>query len=129
MGTPPDLLLLDAATATGTGFVIAPAQGVRYGGDVDAPNQNQYPVAFKVFATLWNTVSGATATVAVQDSPDNSTFTTLGSFVLTLGLGATQEGQALLFESDQPYLRANLTAISGASAKVSSYLTFGTYGA
>ncbi len=114
----PNLILQDAASATGNGLVIGFGEEMRYGNNVSAPNQDQFWKPFKVRVQLKDTATGtATATVIVEDSADNSTYTTLATLTLTMTSGGPLSvGNAKLFKTKKRYIRARISALSGGTA-------------
>lgn len=131
---PLDLVLLDNVTATGAGAGIGFATEMRYGtlgGGASKPNQNEFPKKMKVFIDFRDTVTGATATLAIQDSADGITYVTRYSQPLAIPAAAPfSQGKRFLFSTQKQYVRANLTALAGGSApKVNAFLTAGTFGA
>ncbi|MES2531936.1 MAG: hypothetical protein V4636_12940 [Pseudomonadota bacterium] len=126
--TLPDLILFDGKTSTGAGGAIGNAQGMRYANGAGV-NRNEYPVQMKVIVNLRDSTSGGTVTFAMQDSDDNSSYTTRTSVTLTIPTGAVMVRKAFIFKSSKPYVRANVTASSGGSAPtVDSYCTYGSLG-
>lgn len=130
--TLPDLILLDAkaAATAGSGVGIGGAS-MRYGNVTNKPNQGRFPISFKVHVQLLDSTSGASATVAIQESADNVTFATMtgGTFTLSIPTGSNNDASALVFKSSARYIRANVTALAGGSAPtVSSYMTLGSLG-
>jgi hypothetical protein len=96
--------LLSAGTATGAGTAATP-RGTK-----------------RTFQAVGTTSSGTgAATVQVQVSNDNTNWLTLGTMSLSLSTTATTDG----FASDAvwPFVRGNVTAISGTGAAVT--LTMG----
>lgn len=99
-------------TVTGAGFVLGVNSGKRQENGA-APRQ-EYPEPYEFVATA----VGGTATVAIQTSPDNVTWTTVGGAV-SLTSGQTMKSVGRLTTQ---FLRANVTAIAGAT--VNSYFKF-----
>lgn len=80
------------------------------------------PVQCFVRLKLTNTSGAATATVTLETSDDNSSW---NASVWTMGLGGTLSDQKLYVGVVQaPFVRANVTAISGTGAAVSGTLEF-----
>ncbi len=118
----PELILQDAAATTGNGNSIGFAEQMRFGTDYTnglKPNQDRNPTKFKVRMQLKDTVAGtATATVIVEESNDNSSFTTLASITLLNTTAALSTGKARLFSTKKRYIRARVSAISGGTSPV-----------
>jgi hypothetical protein len=75
----------------------------------------------RVFQAKGTTSAGAgAATVLVQVSCNNSDWITLGTITLTLGTVSTSDG--LASSASWPYVRGNITAISGTTATVTLYM-------
>lgn len=128
MPHPDDLVLCDAQAATGVGLVIGFAERQRYAAG-SGVNRNGYSKKFKARFRLRDTTNGATATVKIQESDDNSSYTDLYSFSLSIPSGSTTNSHAKLFSTKKKYIRANVTALSGGSAPVvEGYLTLGAFG-
>ncbi len=127
--TVPDLILLDAATGTGAGDAIGVGERMRYANGAGR-NQNKWATRFKARVQLKDTTTGASATVQIQGSDDNSSFTTIKTFTLAIGTGdPNQVAKAALVVANYKWFRANVSAITGGSAPVvNSYCTFGTFG-
>jgi hypothetical protein len=115
----PEIEFLSGVTATGAqlGSSIQPRASI-------APVQ---PVQCFVNLRLTCTSGTATATVTLETSADNSSWT---ASVWTMGLSTAASNQSL---SDMknfcgvvqaPFVRANVTAISGTGASVSGTLEF-----
>jgi hypothetical protein len=140
LGNPPDLILLDGATGTGYGNSIGFGIGQRYGTGAGGTagttvNQNKWNVPVKIRVVLYDTTSGATATVLVRTSPDNATWTTkytfpaTGNAGLTIPTGALSKALAKEFIIKDRYVTLDVSAISGGSAPaVSAYLMLGAFG-
>lgn len=129
--TLPDLILLDAKAATGAGSAIGIGEPMRYANGVGV-NRNKYPVRFKARIQLKDTTTGATASVAIQGSDDNSSFTTIKTF--SLEIGTNDPNQVVVTGLFKPtttyrYYRANVTALaSGSAPVVNCYITLGSFG-
>lgn len=131
MATPPDIILLDALSTTGSsGGLGIQGQAMRYGNTGSAvANQNYFPFKYKARVQLADTTSGASATVKIQTSPDNVTYTDVYSFSLSIGAGNKTNASSKLFSTNVRYIRAQVSAIAGGSApKVNAYVTLGTFG-
>ncbi len=129
--TPPDIILLDAqaSVAAGGGVGIA-GEALRYGNNLVVPNQDQFPIKFKVRVQLADTTTGASCTVKIQTSADNSTYGDVYSFVMSVASGGPNAvASSKLFTTQKRYVRANVTALTGGSAPVvNAYMTLGTFG-
>lgn len=125
----PDLILCDAQTATGAGAgVIGYGDKIRYSRGTGV-NRHGLARKFKARVVLRDSTTGATATVKIQHSDDNSTYTDLVSFVFAALGSSNQAVQAGLFTTTKKYIRANVTALTGGSAPtVDAYCTLGTWG-
>lgn len=127
----PDLILADAIATVTTGLVVGlGGEGMRYGNSSSVKNSNRYPHQFKVRVQLKDSTTGASSTVKIQESDDNSSYTDVHSFVMAIG---TADPNAVsterLFKTTKRYVRLNVTAITGGSAPtVSAYMRLGTYG-
>lgn len=128
--TLPDLILLDARTAATAGDALGiGGAGMRYGNKLTKPNQDQFPIKFKVRVRLKDSTSGGSATVAIQTSPDNSVWTTVKSFALLVPSSSTQDMADGGFSTTKRWIRANVTAIAGGAAPaVDCYATVGSWG-
>lgn len=126
----PDLILADAQTGTGAGVAVGFGERMRYANSTAVKNSNGFPQKFKVRVILKDSTTGGSATVAVQESDDNSTYTTLKSF--SLAIASTDPNQKMLnglFSTTKRYVRTNVTAIAGGAAPaVNAYMTLGTFG-
>ncbi len=127
--TLPDLILLDAKSGTGAGDAIGVGERMRYANGAGV-NQNKVSTRFKARVQLKDTTTGASATVAIQGSDDNSSFTTIKAFSLAIGTGdPNQVVETGLVVANYKWFRANVTAVTGGSAPVvNSYCTFGSFG-
>lgn len=125
----PDLILCDAQAATGDGLVIGFGDQIRYARGAGV-NRHGTPRKAKVRFVLRDSTTGATATVKIQDSADNSTYADLAVFTFT-ALGASNQAMLQgLISTKKRYIKATITALTGGSApKVDGYLTLGTFGA
>ena len=114
----PNLILQDAASATGNGISVGFGEQMRYGNNVSAPDQDQFPVPIKVRVQLKDTATGAaTATVIVEQSADNSSFTTVATIVALMASGGPLAvGHARLCKITKRYFRARISALSGGTA-------------
>jgi len=125
----PDLILLDAKASTGAGNAIGIGERMRYSNGAGV-NQNKWSTLFKARVQLKDSTTGASATVAIQGSDDDSSYTTIKS--LSLAIGTNDPNQVVLtglFKQNYRYFRANVTALAGGSAPVvNAYLTLGTFG-
>jgi hypothetical protein len=128
--TLPDLRLCDGQTATGAGLgVVGFGESLRYADGVGL-NQNRYPHKFEVHAALKDSTTGATATLTIEDSPDGSTWTALGTMTLSLVSGSQLFFSRKGFSTKKIWIRGNVTALAGGSApKVDAYATVGSWGA
>lgn len=137
--TPYDLIMHAGATTTATAPRVGiGGTGFRYGQSVtglavaNKPNQNLANIYTKHFFTLSDTTTGGTCTVVVEDSSNDSSYTTLMTVTLTIAAGvgvANTIAKRLLLRSNRPFIRHRITAISGGSAPtLNSYFTLGTYG-
>lgn len=127
--TLPDLILLDAKAATGAGNAIGIGERMRYSNGTGV-NRNQWPTRFKVRVQLKDTTTGGSATVLIQGSDDDSSYTTIKTFSLVIA--ATDPNQVMLsglVVKNYRYFRANLSALAGGSAPVvNAYITLGSFG-
>ncbi len=131
----PDIILLDDATGTGAGNGVGlQGQGMRYQNKTGVANTARFPTKFKVHATLRDSTTGASATVLIEESDDDSTYTTLATIPLVIGTNdpdqvGAQDGNGFLCSTQKRYVRGNVSAIAGGSAPaVDAYMTLGTYG-
>lgn len=92
-------VLLNAVTVTGAGTASQPKGA---------------PLAFSASGTT-SAGTGA-ATIAIEASISGTTFFSIGTISLTLGTSATADGFGCLIP--YPYIRGNVTAISGTNATV-----------
>lgn len=127
--TLPDIILLDAKASTGAGEGLGIGERMRYSNGAGV-NQNKYKTRFKARAQLKDTTTGASATVLIQGSNDNSSYTTIATFSLAIGTGdPNQVAQSKLIYANYRYFRANLSALASGSAPVANvYITFGSFG-
>ncbi len=125
--TLPDLILLDAVTGTGAGLVIGNAQGVRYSNGTGV-NRNEYPVNSKVIMALSTTSGSGAATILVQTSDDNSSYTTVNTQTMAVPSAGGTSRKSFVFKTSKPYMRLNVSAISGTGAAITSYCTYGSLG-
>lgn len=127
--TLPDLILLDGVAATGAGPAIGYGESKRYADGVGL-NQNAFSHLFKARVELKDTTTGASATVVIQTSPDNVTFTTIDTFTMSIASTApNSQVLARLYKTNSRWIRANVTALAGGSAPiVNSYCTYGSFG-
>ncbi len=126
--TLPDLILLDAAAGTGAGPGIGFGQSMRYANGVGTNNLNAWPRLFKARVELKDSTTGASATVLIQTSPDNVTYTTIDTYTLSLAAG-TQQVLARTYKTASRWFRANVSALAGGSAPVvNAYCTYGSFG-
>ncbi len=131
----PDIILLDDATGTGAGNGVGiQGQGMRYQNRTGVANTARFPTKFKVHAQLVDVTTGASATILIEESDDDSTYTTNATIALVIGADdpnqvAAQMGNGFLVSTQKRYVRANLSALTGGSAPaVNAYMTLGTYG-
>lgn len=124
----PDLILCDAQTATGAGKgAIGFGVEMRYANGAGV-NRNKYPRKFEVHAALTDTTTGATSTLAIQESADGVTYTTIATMALSLVSGSQLGNSRKGFTTKLRYIRGNVTAIAGGSAPtVNAYCTLGTW--
>ncbi len=127
--TLPDIILLDAKSGTGAGDAVGVGERIRYANGAGR-NQNKWATRFKARIQLKDSTTGASATVAIQGSDDNSSFTTIKAFTLAVGTGdPNQVAKTGLIVANYKWFRANVTAVAGGSAPVvNSYMTFGSFG-
>lgn len=127
--TLPDLVLLNAKAATGAGSSIGFAERVRYGNG-SGINRNGFPTRLKVRLVLADSTTGASATVVIEDSDDDVTFTTLTTYSMSIASTApNSQMKDGLFVTSRKFIRANVTAIAGGSAPtVTGYCTLGAFG-
>lgn len=77
--------------------------------------------ADRVFQATGTTTSGTgAATVAIQVSANNTDWLSLGTISLSLSTTAATDGFAAT--GNWPYVRSNVTAISGTGAKVTTIM-------
>lgn len=127
--TLPDIILLDAKAATGAGNAIGIGEQMRYANGAGV-NRNKWPTRFKARVQLKDTTTGASATVLLQGSDDDSSYTTIHTFTLAIGSAdPNQVADAKVFKKEYRYFRANVSAIAGGSAPVvNAYMTLGSFG-
>lgn len=127
--TLPDIRLLTAKAATGAGNAVGIGESLRYA-DGAGVNRNEWPTRFKARVQLKDTTTGASATVLLQGSDDDSSYTTIHTF--TLAIASTDPNQVVLtglFKQDYKFFRANVSALAGGSAPVvNAYMTLGSFG-
>lgn len=129
--TPHEFVLLDAKAATGASDALGiGGSAMRYGNKGSTPNQNQYPVKFKVRCQLTDSTTGATATVKIQGSDDNSSYSDIYSFPMSIASGGPNAvASGKVFVTSKRWIRANVTALAGGSAPaVNVYCMVGTLG-
>ena len=83
------------------------------------PQLYQMPV--EVVCTLIDTAVGATATINIQTAPDGSTWTTWYSFAFT-ALSGLSGAKHRVGSIAVPYVRANVTVLTGTAPVVKCYL-------
>ncbi len=127
--TLPDIILLDAKAAATAGEGVGFGEEMRYSNGTGR-NQNKYPHKFKVNVQLKDSTTGASATVLIQESADNSSYTTLLSIALVIGAAdPNQVAKEFLFTTKLRYVRANVSALAGgATPVVNAYMTLGSFG-
>jgi hypothetical protein len=123
----PDLVLNDAQTSTGAGAgLIGFGERVRYSKGAGV-NRNVYPKKFRVAAALTDSTTGATATLTIEHSDDNSSWSTLGTMSLSLATGSQKGSSRKLFSTKKKWIRGNVSALAGGSAPtVDAYVVLGT---
>ena len=114
-----------AQTGTGAGLVIGNGRSVKFGNGAGV-NRNQYPWVQGFRVILTDSTSGGSATFQVQDSDDNSSFTTRYTYTATIATGATMKSHRFVFKTSKRFCRINISAISGGSAPTAyAYATLG----
>lgn len=131
----PDIILLDAKAAASAGNGIGiQGQGMRYQNKTGVANTARFPNKFKVHARLSDSTTGASATILIQESDDDSSYDTVATIALAIGTNdpnqvAAGKGNGVLVTTQKRYVRANVSALAGGSAPaIDAYLTLGTYG-
>lgn len=125
--TPIEFIFLDAKTAASDGNAFGNAQGMRYAKGVGA-NRNLYPWYMKIRMTAFDSVALGIVTFLIQDSPDNVTYTTRLTEVITIP-ASLKQSRGRLFKTSQKYVRVRVSALTGGSAPTADcYGTMGTYG-
>lgn len=125
--TPFEHSFLHAVTAANSGRPIWNAQGERFSLGLGA-NRNLYPWVFKVRLTAYDSISGGTVTFLVQDSPDDVTYTTRLTEVLTIP-ALLKISRGRLFKTSQPCIRVRASAFAGgATPTASAYGMLGSFG-
>ncbi len=127
--TLPDLILLDAKASTGAGLVVGIGEQMRYANGAGV-NRNKVKTRFKMRVQLKDTTTGATATVLIAGSNDNSSYTTIKSFALEItSADPNQVALTGLINAEYRYFRGYVSAIAGGSAPVvNAYITLGSFG-
>lgn len=92
--------------------------------------KNTWPTRFKVRVQLKDSTTGASATVLIQGSNDDSSYTTIKSFSIAIATAdPNQHTLTGLVKAEYKFFRANVTALSGGSAPaVNAYMTLGSFG-
>jgi hypothetical protein len=127
-----ELILQDAAAATGNGLAIGFAEQMRFGTSSTGAkaNQGRFPNKFSIQAQIKDTATGtASATLVVEDSADNVTYATLASITLTMAVADGLEkglNNPRMFTTQKRYIRARLSALAGGTAPtVNAYAILG----
>lgn len=127
MASPHCFGLLYKATTTGGGPSQIDGAQMLYAMGV-GPTRHGYGNKYWIQAWMDDTVTGATCTLQIQDSPDNSTWTTQKSFALATPAAAPFRAVLngarvkVLFATARPFWRINISALAGGSAPaVSAY--------
>jgi len=134
---PIPLIFVDQIAAAAAGHRIGNGEQMRLASAQGGakPNQDGFSWYIKVYASLTDTATGGSATVQLQDSPDNVTYTTRATFTLTTPAAAPfnaalMNGNGTLFKTTKRYFRVNVSVMSGGAAPVlNSWGTVGGYGA
>lgn len=128
---PIDLIFQDGATGTGNGLAVGFGVEERYGNTTAKPNQNQFSKYLKFVTQFTDTATGGTATLIIEDSADNSSYTTRYTRTFTIPAAAPYKvGWRFLFKTKKRYVRARISAMAGTTApKLNVYATVGTFGA
>ncbi len=125
--TPFEHSFLHAVTSANSGRSIWNAQGERYALGA-GNNRNLYPWVFKVRLIAYDSSSGGTVTFLVQDSPDDVTYTTRLTEVLTIP-ALLKIARGRLFKTSQPCVRVRASAFAGGTTPTASaYGMLGTFG-
>lgn len=112
MPNPIDLILLDAVTTASAGPSVGFGKQMRYGNKA-GKTQHQYNTYGLLIVQATGTV-GSTATIQFQDSPDGASWTTQYSMPVVVG-SSGNTGYKQRWKSAKRYMRANVSAISGAT--------------
>ena len=134
---PIPLIFIDQAAGAVAGHRIGNGEQMRFASAQGGAKANQQGFSWyvKVYGSVQDASGGAAATILLQDSPDNVTYTTRATFTITTPASAPFNaaicnGNGVLFKTNKRYFRVNLSALTGGTTPiVNSWGTVGGYGA